>query len=88
MTISSQLVVPMTLWGKIAPTHCMSSVFITKDQKMIVTGCKDGQICVWDIVDGAKIWWEDKPAMVKREWRAAVCQQGNRKSTSFTSAVD
>ncbi|XP_049524738.1 WD repeat-containing protein 7 isoform X2 [Dermacentor silvarum] len=55
MTISSQLVVPMTLWGKIAPTHCMSSVFITKDQKMIVTGCKDGQICVWDIVDGAKI---------------------------------
>ncbi|KAL3197678.1 hypothetical protein MRX96_014597 [Rhipicephalus microplus] len=25
------------------------------DQKMIVTGCKDGQICVWDIVDGAKI---------------------------------
>ncbi|KAL1446861.1 hypothetical protein MTO96_028709 [Rhipicephalus appendiculatus] len=22
---------------------------------MIVTGCKDGQICVWDIVDGAKI---------------------------------
>ncbi|XP_077561851.1 WD repeat-containing protein Rbcn-3B isoform X3 [Haemaphysalis longicornis] len=55
MTISSQLVVPMTLWGKIAPTHCMSSVFITKDQKMIVTGCNDGQICVWDIIDGAKI---------------------------------
>ncbi|KAM7314027.1 WD repeat-containing protein 7 isoform X1 [Ixodes scapularis] len=55
MTISSQLVVPMTLWGKVAPTHCMCSVFITKDQKMIVTGCNDGQICVWDIVDGTKV---------------------------------
>ncbi|XP_075549520.1 WD repeat-containing protein 7-like isoform X2 [Dermacentor variabilis] len=55
MTTSSQLMVPMTLWGKFAPTHSVSSIFFTKDQKMIVTGSNDGQICVWDIVDGAKI---------------------------------
>lgn len=55
MTTASQLVVPMTLWGKIAPTHNVSSIFITKDQKIIVTGCNDGQICVWDIMDGLKI---------------------------------
>ncbi|KAH6929491.1 hypothetical protein HPB50_000867 [Hyalomma asiaticum] len=55
MTTSSQLVVPMTLWGKVAPTHNVSSIFITKDQKIIVTGCNDGQLCVWDIMDGAKI---------------------------------
>ncbi|XP_049525058.1 WD repeat-containing protein 7-like [Dermacentor silvarum] len=55
MATSSQLVVPMTLWGKIAPTHSVSSIFFTKDQKIIVTGSNDGQICIWDIVDGAKI---------------------------------
>nr|XP_037279261.1 LOW QUALITY PROTEIN: WD repeat-containing protein 7-like [Rhipicephalus microplus] len=55
MITSSQLVVPMTLWGKVAPTHNVSSIFITKDQKIIITGCHDGQICVWDIMDGLKI---------------------------------
>lgn len=55
MAISSQLVLPMTLWGKLAPTHCMSSIFITRDQKVIVSGCNDGQICVWDIIDNKTI---------------------------------
>ncbi|XP_076337758.1 WD repeat-containing protein Rbcn-3B isoform X2 [Tachypleus tridentatus] len=55
MTISSQLVVPVTLWGQQAPTHCISSIYFTKDQKTIVTGCNDGQICLWDVGNNLKI---------------------------------
>lgn len=47
--LSSQLIVPITLWGKEPPTHCISSVFLTNDQKTIITGCNDGHICVWDM---------------------------------------
>ncbi|KAG1680482.1 WD repeat-containing protein 7 [Nymphon striatum] len=55
MTVMSQLVVPITLWGRIAPTHCISSVYLTKDQKTIVTGCYDGQICLWDVDEHFKV---------------------------------
>ncbi|XP_054707757.1 WD repeat-containing protein 7-like [Uloborus diversus] len=55
MTISNQLVVPITLWGNRAPTHCISAIFLTKDEKTIVTGCNDGRICVWDVKDHLKI---------------------------------
>ncbi|XP_067140814.1 WD repeat-containing protein 7 isoform X4 [Centruroides vittatus] len=55
MTISSQLVIPLTLWGNQAPTHCISSIYFTRNQKTIVTGCNDGQICLWDVIDNLKI---------------------------------
>lgn len=43
------------LWGSKAPTHCISAVYLTKDEKTIVTGCNDGQICVWDITENLKV---------------------------------
>lgn len=46
---ASNLVVPMILWGKNAPTHCISSILMTPNQKHIVTGCNDGHMCVWDV---------------------------------------
>lgn len=49
MGLSSQLIVPMSLWGRQPPTHCISTIFLTFDQKTIATGCNDGQICLWDI---------------------------------------
>lgn len=55
MTVSNQLVVPIMLWGNKAPTHCISAVYLTKDEKTIVTGCNDGQICVWDISEDLKV---------------------------------
>ncbi|XP_035210198.1 WD repeat-containing protein 7-like isoform X2 [Stegodyphus dumicola] len=55
MTVSNQLVVPITLWGNRAPTHCISAVYLTRDHKTIVTGCNDGRICVWDVSDNLKI---------------------------------
>lgn len=43
----TNLVVPVVLWGKTAPTHCISCIYLSTDQKTLVTGCYDGQICVW-----------------------------------------
>lgn len=44
---STNLVVPVVLWGPYEPTHCVSSVFLSRDQKTLATGCYDGQICLW-----------------------------------------
>ncbi|XP_047524124.1 WD repeat-containing protein 7 isoform X4 [Pieris napi] len=45
----TNLIVPVVLWGKHAPTHCISSVYLSRDQKTLVTGCYDGQICIWQV---------------------------------------
>ena len=47
----SNLVIPLVIWGHEAPTHCVSSILLTPDQKHLVTGCYDGQLCVWDVLD-------------------------------------
>lgn len=49
MTVGTSLVVPIVLWGKVAPTHCISCIYLSKDQKTLVTGCYDGQICLWQV---------------------------------------
>ncbi|XP_028336616.1 WD repeat-containing protein 7 isoform X7 [Physeter macrocephalus] len=45
----NSLVLPIVLWGRKAPTHCISAVLLTDDGATIVTGCHDGQICLWDL---------------------------------------
>ncbi|CAH1988564.1 unnamed protein product [Acanthoscelides obtectus] len=45
----TSLVVPVVLWGKFAPTHCISCVYLSKDLKTLATGCYDGQICLWQV---------------------------------------
>lgn len=47
--LATNLVVPVVLWGPNVPTHCVSSVFLSRDQKTLATGCYDGQICLWQI---------------------------------------
>ncbi|XP_076298441.1 WD repeat-containing protein Rbcn-3B isoform X11 [Lasioglossum baleicum] len=49
MTVGTSLVVPIVLWGRIAPTHCISCIYLSRDQKTLVTGCYDGQICLWQV---------------------------------------
>ncbi|XP_053989982.1 WD repeat-containing protein 7 isoform X11 [Hylaeus volcanicus] len=49
MTAGTSLVVPIVLWGRIAPTHCISCIYLSRDQKTLVTGCYDGQICLWQM---------------------------------------
>ncbi|XP_052130917.1 WD repeat-containing protein 7 isoform X1 [Frankliniella occidentalis] len=49
MSAGTNLVVPVVLWGKSAPTHCISCIFLSRDQRTLVTGCHDGQICLWQV---------------------------------------
>ncbi|XP_021343235.1 WD repeat-containing protein 7-like isoform X1 [Mizuhopecten yessoensis] len=56
MTGGSNLVVPMVLWGRNAPTHCISTVLMTPDQRNIITGCNDGQIAIWDVTKNWEIY--------------------------------
>lgn len=45
----NNLVLPIVLWGRMAPTHCISSLLVMDDFSTIITGCHDGQICLWDM---------------------------------------
>ncbi|KAL3288183.1 hypothetical protein HHI36_002633 [Cryptolaemus montrouzieri] len=45
----TSLVVPVVLWGKHPPTHCISCIFLSNDHKTLATGCYDGQICLWQV---------------------------------------
>ena len=47
--MSSSSVVPVVLWGSTPPSHCISCIITTYDQKTIVTGSSDGQLGVWDL---------------------------------------
>ena len=52
---NSSLVVPMVMWGPRAPTHCISAIYLMRDQKTLVTGASDGQVILWDVDTTQKI---------------------------------
>ncbi|XP_061471082.1 WD repeat-containing protein 7 isoform X2 [Rhineura floridana] len=51
----NSLVLPIVLWGRKAPTHCVSATLLMDDVSVIVTGCHDGQICLWDLSSDLEI---------------------------------
>ncbi|KAM8827764.1 WD repeat-containing protein 7 isoform 5-T6 [Spinachia spinachia] len=51
----NNLVLPIVLWGRTAPTHCISSLLVMDDFNTIITGCHDGQICLWDMTPKLEI---------------------------------
>uniref|UniRef100_A0A8C7FDV8 WD repeat domain 7 n=1 Tax=Oncorhynchus kisutch TaxID=8019 RepID=A0A8C7FDV8_ONCKI len=51
----NSLVLPIVLWGRTAPTHCISSLLVMDDLATIITGCHDGQICIWDMTSDLEI---------------------------------
>uniref|UniRef100_A0A673IJR7 WD repeat domain 7 n=1 Tax=Sinocyclocheilus rhinocerous TaxID=307959 RepID=A0A673IJR7_9TELE len=51
----NSLVLPIVLWGHNAPTHCISSLLVMDDLATIITGCHDGQICIWDMTPELEI---------------------------------
>lgn len=51
----NNLVLPIVLWGRTAPTHCISSLLVMDDFSTIITGCHDGQICLWDMTPELKV---------------------------------
>ena len=46
---NSSLVVPMVMWGPQAPTHCISAIYLMRDQKTLLTGASDGQVILWEV---------------------------------------
>ncbi|XP_026522073.1 WD repeat-containing protein 7 [Notechis scutatus] len=52
----NSLVLPVVLWGRKAPTHCVSATLLMDDVSMIITGCHDGQICLWDLSSDLEIY--------------------------------
>lgn len=46
---NSSLVVPMVMWGPRAPTHCISALYLMRDQKTLVSGASDGQVIIWEV---------------------------------------
>ena len=49
--MSSNLVIPIVAWGQKAPTHRICSIAVTSNSKRIVTGCRDGQLVMWEHLD-------------------------------------
>lgn len=60
----NNLVLPIVLWGRTAPTHCISSLLVMDDFNTIITGCHDGQICLWDMTPELEV-----PMMMRRRRR-------------------
>lgn len=56
MSTSSNLVVPVVLWGRRPPSHCIAAILMTPDQKNIITGCNDGQIGIWDVAENSQVY--------------------------------
>ena len=56
----STSIVPIVLWGKTPPSHLISVVTCTYDQKTVITGTSDGQIGLWDLRHtkdaGLQVW--------------------------------
>ena len=49
MAGATNLVVPIVMWGRSAPSHCISSVYLLRDQRTMITGSNDGQVKFKDI---------------------------------------
>lgn len=62
----NSLVLPIVLWGRTAPTHCISSLLVMDDFSTIITGCHDGQICLWDMTPELEVLMRVKVVVVVR----------------------
>ncbi|XP_043934875.1 WD repeat-containing protein 72 [Protopterus annectens] len=49
------LLQPLVLWGDRAPAHTITAILLADDQTTIVTGSKEGQICLWELSCELKI---------------------------------
>ncbi|XP_063170394.1 WD repeat-containing protein 72 [Candoia aspera] len=43
------------LWGRQAPPHSITAILIADDQRTIVTGSHEGQVCLWDLLPDLQI---------------------------------
>ena len=45
------------MWGPRAPTHCISGLYLMRDQKTLVTGAADGQVILWEVESKTEKNW-------------------------------
>ncbi|XP_041030846.1 WD repeat-containing protein 72-like [Carcharodon carcharias] len=43
------IVQPIAVWERKAPSHSICALMLTDDQRTIVTGSQEGQICLWNL---------------------------------------
>ncbi|XP_078097506.1 WD repeat-containing protein 72-like [Mustelus asterias] len=43
------IVQPIAMWERTAPSHSICALMLTDDQRTIVTGSREGQICLWNL---------------------------------------
>ena len=72
MSLGPSLIVPVTLWGRHPPTHRISCLYLTPDQRTLVTGCSDGQIITWTVQPGTLQVRGRLPRARVRSFRDAV----------------
>ena len=68
---SSSLVIPLVMWGPHPPAHCVSALYLLRDQKTLVSGSFDGQVFLWT-VDTTTAKWSIVPRHVLIGHTAAV----------------
>ena len=71
MSGSSSLVIPLVMWGRHPPAHCVSALYLLRDQKTLVSGSFDGQVFLWT-VDTTSNQWSIVPRHVLLGHTAAV----------------
>lgn len=49
-TMASSRIAPVVLWGATPPSHSITTVLVAQDEETIVTGSKEGQLCLWDLI--------------------------------------
>lgn len=47
--MSERLVLPFAFWGSKPPTHKITCLNIMHNERNLITGSQDGQVCIWDI---------------------------------------
>lgn len=45
----------VALWGKKAPPHSITAIMMTDNQQMVVTGSREGQLCLWNLSPELKV---------------------------------
>lgn len=46
---TGRFVLPVAVWGTRAPSHRISCVHLMNNEKNLITGSQDGQICIWEL---------------------------------------
>uniref|UniRef100_UPI00358F8FA6 WD repeat-containing protein 7-like isoform X1 n=2 Tax=Myxine glutinosa TaxID=7769 RepID=UPI00358F8FA6 len=82
------LLLPMVVWGCQVPRHHISCMFLTDDQETVITGCRDGEVCLWNLSSSLQL---TPRALLLAHHAAVTCLSGasdDKEEPYFVSAAD